>query len=140
DAQDELDALKDAQAKAEADRQREADEAKGDYEAAKAAIEQERDAAATERATLKAERDALLALVKADVDAQWDALPDEVKEAFDGNDDDVLARKQHMNRMAKVIARLTEKAHTPGNGPNPKPSDGDTKTNIREALKAIRYT
>lgn len=92
--------------------------------------------------TLKATNETLLTLVKADVDAAWNDLPDEVRDAYDGDDDDPLAKKQHMTRMAKVIERLTVSGATPGNGPNPKPSDGtiDHETALRRARASGKYT
>ena len=127
-----------AKRKADAEAERKRQEAAGEFDKVKDSLTTERDTAVTERDNLKTERDALLALVKADVDAQWDALPDEVKEAYDGDADDPLARKQHMTRMAKVIARLTEKPRTPGNGPNPPASDGKVDLEKIESLQSKR--
>ena len=132
----------DAKAKADADAERARQEAAGEFDAVKQSLTSERDAAVTERDSLKTERDTLLALVKADVDAAWDGLPDEVKDAYAGEPDDVLGRKQHMTRMAKVIAALTTKTHTPGNGPNPPASDGtrDLKAALTEARANPKYS
>lgn len=66
------------------------------------------DELATDRDAVTAERDEYRALVEADVTAAWKDLPEEVRDAYEGDDDDVLGRKRHMVRMAKVIARLTD--------------------------------
>lgn len=126
----------DAKAKADADAERKRQEAAGEFDQVKQSLTTERDTALDEAKTLKATNDALLALVTADVDAAWGDLPDEVREAYDGPDDDPLAKKQHMTRMAKVIARLTAEAAKPGNGPNP-PAAGPRELNVaEEAAKA----
>lgn len=121
----------------EADRKRAADEAKGDYETAKKAISDERDGFKTRAEQAEAERDAFRDLVTKDVEAAWDKLPEEIREAYDGEDDDVLAKKRHMRRMAKVIEKLTAEEAKPGNGPNPKPA-GNTKPEIPSALPKQR--
>lgn len=84
------------------------------------------------------ERDALLDIVRADVESHWDQLPDEVREAYDGADDDVLSKRRHMHRMAKVIQRLTTADESrPGNGPNPRPAD-TTKRDLEAAANRAR--
>lgn len=126
-----------AQQQAEADRKRQEQEAAGEYETAKATLTKDRDDAITERDSIKAERDEYRDLVTKDVEAAWDKLPEEVREAYDGEDDDVLAKKRHMTRMAKVIEKLTAEEAKPGNGPNPKPA-GNTKPEIPSALPKQR--
>lgn len=109
--------------------QREADEAQAAEQGRWKELAEKREAdlsTATTDLTAARERLATLeALVKADVDAAWDDLPEEVRDAYDGPDDDPLAKKRHMQRMAKVIERLTADANRKiGNGPNPPVGDG----------------
>lgn len=126
----------DAKAKADAEAERKRQEAAGEFDQVKASLTSERDTALDEAKTLKTTNEALLALVTADVEAAWGDLPEEVREAYDGADDDPLAKKQHMTRMAKVIARLTAEAAKPGNGPNPPAASGARDMN--QALATAR--
>ncbi len=133
-------------------RQREADEANakaqrkkneeaGKFDEVKQSLESERDTAASERDRFKEQNDTLLRLVKADVEAAWGDLPDEVKDAYDGEDDDVLAKKQHMQRMAKVIAKLTDavRERKPGHPRDPKTGINEIDINTEVAKKAASY-
>lgn len=107
-------------AAADAEAKRKADEDAGLFESVKQSLTDERDAAKAELDVATKERDALQELVKADVDAQWDELPEEVRSTFEGADDDVLAKKRHMQRMKSIIDRLlavSSKKGTPGNPP-----------------------
>lgn len=122
----------------EAERKRKDDEAKGDFEQVKTSLTSERDTAISERDAYKSELDEYRALVTADLDAQWKALPEEVREAYDGEDDDVLAKKRHIVRMAKVIEKLSEKPTIRGSGPSPKP--GTTGVDEAAALSHVRQT
>lgn len=94
-------------------------------------------AAKTDLESVTAERDVLKDLVKADVDAQWGELPEEVRKAYDGDDDDALAKKQHMQRMKPIIDRLVgdEEQRNPGNPRGPKPTGRVTTTEEDEAAK-----
>jgi len=112
--------------------QRERDEAekRGEFETVKTSLTQERDTAISERDSLKSELDTYRELVRKDVEASWSEIPEEVRETYDGGDDDVLAKKQHMDRNAKIIERLTSSEKTTsGNPPNPPPGTppGDVK-------------
>lgn len=92
----------------------------------------------TERDTLQTRLDEALQALADDVTAQWKAIPDEVKDLYEGDDDDVLAKRKHLTKSAKLIARLTE-AKTPprGNGGDPKP--GGKKTEVKSPLKRNQY-
>lgn len=132
DAQKELDDLKAAKVKADEEEQAEQGRWKELAEKREASLTE----TTTERDSLKAERDEYKALLTADVDASWKDLPEEVREAYDGEDDDVLAKKRHMARMAKVIQKLTAESGTPGNGPNPKPAGAGVDTEADKRARA----
>lgn len=106
-------------------------EAEGKYEEAKQQLGADLESA--QRA-----RDEALKLLKANVDTQWDELPDAVKKTYTGDEDDVLAKSSHMNLMNPIIAELAEKeaAQAPGNRPNPNPADG--KFDLEAATKEAR--
>lgn len=91
-------------------------------------LAEKRDADLAEKTTtleaVTAERDTLLSIVAADVESTWKTIPDEVREAYDGADDDVLAKKQHMTRNAKIIARLQDAGEKPGHPRNPESNGG----------------
>ena len=116
-----------SEAKAELDKLRaekdEADRIKAEQDEAEAVKRGEFEKLATERADtiktvsgerddLKAQLDSLVAAIKPDVDAAWQALPDVVQELYEGGADDVLARKAFLAspRIIKLLASLTEKA------------------------------
>lgn len=109
-------------------------ESEGEYEKAKSQL-------TTERDTAVQERDRALELLKANVDTQWDGLPEEVKATYTGNADDVLAKSSHMNLMKPVIDRLKSDAEkegersNPGNPKGPKPTDKVTTSEEDEAAK-----
>lgn len=119
--------------------QRTKDQEAGEFEKVKESLQNDAKTASDERDTLKDQRDTLLGLLKADVDATWNDLPEEVKDAYDGEDDDVLAKKQHMTRMAKVTERLTAASSGPGNGPNPPAGEHKIDINKEIARKAQAY-
>ena len=116
-----------SEAKAELDKLRaekdEADRIKAEQAEAEAVKRGEFEKLATERAdtiktvtgerdSLKAQLDSLVAAIKPDVDAAWQALPEVVAELYEGGADDVLARKAFLAspRITKLLASLTEKA------------------------------
>ena len=118
--------------KAEAERQ-DADRKREEAEQAEQGKWQElatkREAELTEKTTaletITAQRDTLLSLIVKDVESSWKDIPEEVRETYDGDDDDVLAKKQHITRNAKIIARLQgDDDGKPGNRENPKGSNG----------------
>lgn len=121
-------------AAADAEAKRKADEEAGEYEKAKEQLTSDLESA-------QKQRDEALELLKANVDTQWDDLPDEVKATYTGEEDDVLAKSSHMNLMKPVIDRLKSEAEkaeerkNPGNPKNPKPTDRATTTDEDEAAK-----
>jgi hypothetical protein len=120
--QEEKDRIAQEQANTETDARRKQDEEAGKFAEVRQSLESERDTIKGERDAVTRERDEYRQLIEADVTAAWDGLPEEVRDAYDGEDDDVLAKKRHMNRMAKVIAKLSgEQTGNPGNRENPKP-------------------
>ena len=131
DAKAEFDAAKAAADQKAADDKKVSDEeAKSNYEAAKLLIEKERDDAKGSLTTVTAERDRLLGMIKSDVEATWKDLPAEVVEMYDGEDTDLLAKKDFMTKMEKVIVKLTgSKDKKRGHVEDPDPSgpikDGD---------------
>ena len=132
--------LEDAEAERQAEEQKKADAERieqGKWEELATKREAELTAKTTSLQAMTAERDTLLSIVKADVDAAWDTIPEEVREAYDGEDDDVLAKKQHMTRNAKIIARLQDTGGQPGNRQNPKGS-GSGKPKVPSAVPASR--
>jgi len=113
-------ALKAAQAENEAlkAKQAETDAAKAAADEAEAIKRGEFEALATSRAEtittltgerdgLKAQLDTLIAAIKPDVDAAWQAVPDEIKGFYDGADDDTLAKRAFLAKSKPAIDRLT---------------------------------
>lgn len=101
-----------AEADIEAARKAAADEAErnrqieaGEFDKVRQSLEAERDQFRTRAEQL----DSLIAAIKPDVDAQWAALPEEVTELYDGDGEDVLAKRTHIAKHKKLIDRLTEK-------------------------------
>lgn len=140
-ARKELEDELDAKAKADAaDAQRKADEEAGKFESVKQSLTEERDTAKSNLESAQSERDRALELLKANVDAQWDGLPDSVKKTYSGEEDDVLAKSAHMQQMKPIIDELAEKAETPkggGNPPNPKVA-GNEKPKVPSAVPRQR--
>ena len=138
DAQTELDRLK-------ADAQKKADEEAAEQGKFKDLLDK-RDAdlkiANDSLTTLQERLDEALAAITADVDSRWKDVPDEVRELYEGDDDDVLAKRKHLTRSAKLIARLTEtKEPARGNGPGPKaggPPKIDTKAEVAKTARRYR--
>lgn len=135
----ELDAEREA---AEAEAARKIAEEAGEFETVKAQLLADKEKIESDLNLTTKERDDLLAMVKVDVDSAWSNLPAEVRDAYDGDDDDVLARKQHMTKMKKIIDRLAGKPNN-GNPPAPKPTDGsfdlDAEINKAKAKVAAKF-
>jgi hypothetical protein len=123
--------IADEKKKADEEAERKKAEEAGEFDKVKASLTKERDDVAAERDQLRAQNETLLKLVTADVENDWKAVPAEVKETYDGKDDDLLAKKQHMQRNAKIIARLKGEKK-PGVPKDPDP-DGKT-TDIKNVL------
>ncbi len=121
-----------ARAKAEADIK--ANEAKGDYEAARALIEKERDEARAESAAHKERYDAAIAAIEPGVTKEWADLPEEVTALYAGAEDDVLAKAAHIQRTKPLVAKLTI-TPAPRIGITPRPN-GSPDANDEEARRA----
>jgi len=127
-----------AKKKADAEAERKKAEDAGKFEEVKTSLISERDTALAERKAIEAERDEYRELVTKDVNASWSALPEEIREAYDGADDDVLAKKRHMTRMAKVIERLTGDTTSPAGGNRPNPKPGSAAFNVADEAARAR--
>lgn len=132
-------ALAEKAARDEAEAKRKRDEEAGRFEDVKASLTSERDEAMMAREAFRAEAEELRALIAADVAAAWDALPEAVRATFDGDADDVLAKKRHMNRMAPVIDEMTKRTGSEvlGNRPSPGPSQG-ARVTVSETRDEMR--
>lgn len=96
-------------------------------------------AATTERDALQSRLDEALQVIRDDVTATWKDTPEEVRDLYEGDEDDVLAKRRHLTRSAKLIARLTaDKDKTRGNGPNPKPRGNQIDIDKETARTARR--
>jgi flagellar biosynthesis GTPase FlhF len=139
EAEKERDALKRAQAErdaAEAKAKEEDAAAKGEFESIAQKREQERDQARQEAMALKAENDQFREAIRLVIAAEWDKLPEEVREAFLGDDEDVLGKLHFLPKGKALAAKLSEKAEAVrGNGFDPK-SSGGKKSNDEAARKA----
>lgn len=121
-------------------RRKEAEE-QGDYKKLLDDLQPKYDTAVTDLEAAQQRLDMALKVVNDSLAATWDTVPEEVRDLYDGADDDALARQAFLAKPAtqKLIERLTEKAHTPGNGPNPKPSDGKRDIKAAEDRSRPRY-
>lgn len=99
----------DVKAKAEADAERSRQEAAGEYEKAKTTLTAERDTAASERDGYKGKLETLLADLKPEIEKAWAGLPAEVSALYEGEDDDVLAKRSFMTKHAALIEKLAGK-------------------------------
>jgi len=127
-------------AEAAAERQRQIDA--GQFDTVRQSLETERDQALAKASQF----DALVEAIKPEIDAQWAALPDEVKALYEGDDTDVLARQAHIARTRKLVEKLTEQneqkrqAASFGRTPTPngaKPSNDEAR---REQSSIYRST
>lgn len=100
-------------------------ESEGKYEEAKQKLTSDLESAQTAR-------DKALELLKASVDAQWDELPEAVRNTFKGEEEDVLAKSAFVQQMKPIIDELAKNSETPkpprGNHGNPPPGDPDPDT------------
>lgn len=115
---------------------------KGEFETLAKKREEERDEAKREATSLKAENDQLRAAIAAVLDAEWKALPDEVRDAYLGAEDDPLAKLAFLPKGKTLAAKLSEKAeHARGNGRDPKAGGTSERANdeTARAANALRY-
>jgi hypothetical protein len=124
--------------------QRERDEAekRGEFDTVKADLESKLTTAEQEREALQERLDKALKTIEASVKASWEAVPEEVRDLYDGDDTDALRKHEFLNKPAttKLIERLTAQAAKPGNGPNPNPAGPASKTTTDEDNRARRAT
>lgn len=112
-----LDAIEDAEKKR---RDKEAKEA-GKFEELANEKDAELKTATGRVADLEKQVEALTAAIDAVLDSEWKQLPEEVRDAYLGDDDDPLAKLKFLPRGKKLAEKLTEKNETgTGNrqGPN----------------------
>jgi hypothetical protein len=123
-------------AEAEAERQRQIDA--GQFDTVRQSLETERDQALAKASQF----DALVEAIKPEIDAQWAALPDEVKALYEGDDTDVLARQAHIARTRKLVEKLTEqneqKRQAASFGRTPTPNG--TRSKLEEGMEQGRRT
>lgn len=97
-------------------------------------------AAIAERDAERAEKAALIEALKPEIDEQWNALPAEVTELYEGADDDVLAKRAHIARTRKLTEKLItqtdEKRQAASFGRTPKPNG--TVTNLERGIEQGR--
>lgn len=108
------------QDKAKADAELAKQESEGKYEEAKQKL-------TSDLQSVQQERDRALEILKANIDTQWNAIPESVRSTYKGDEDDVLAKSAHMQQMQPIIAELAEKAKgskAGGNPPNPRAASG----------------
>jgi hypothetical protein len=126
--------------KRKADEQRERDEAakRGDFEKVKADLETSLHTVEQERDALQERLDKALKTIEASVKASWEAVPEEVRDLYDGDDTDALRKHEFLTKPAttKLIERLTT---TPprGNGPDPKGNGSKTPKIDLPAIKFV---
>lgn len=139
DAKAERDAA-DAQTRTEAERKKA--EERGEFEKVRGDLERERDEARTERDALKADAQRHREAIAAALDADWKKLPDAVRDAYSGPDDDPLARLAWLPKgkaLADGLAQRDDRVR--GNGRDPLPGGRGRlpEDETARALNARRY-
>lgn len=134
-----------------ADKKRREDEAAeaGKFEELAQTREQERDSAIQERDALKAENLKLRDTLKAGVEEDWKALPEEVRKVGEKSypEDDVMGRYSFLTDpdtkalVAKIAGNGDGTSRREGNTPPPKPRDGATTgdDDVARRRNAHRY-
>jgi hypothetical protein len=131
-ARDEAKTLRDERDALQKDKQdREAAEAKardaeavkkGEFEALADQRGRDLDVAKADIKTLRTDNDALREAIDGFLDAEWKALPDSVKAAYLGADDDPLAKLKFLPKGKALADEIAEKDPAKrGAGPDPKP-------------------
>lgn len=96
---------------------------KGEFEKLAADREAERDAAKADVKSLQADNDALREAINGFLDAEWQALPAEVRDAYLGADDDPLAKLRYLPKGKALAEKLAGKEPAKrGAGADPKPN------------------
>lgn len=131
-----------AKRKADEEAERERQIKAGEFDTVRQSLEAERDAALTKAAQF----DALVETIRPEVDAQWAALPGEVTELYEGDADDVLAKRAHMARCKKLIDKLAAQQETKkqaagfGRTPTPNGSGSTLEKGLEEGRRTGKYT
>lgn len=127
-----------AEAAAKQRREQDAAAARGEFDRVRAELERDRDAATAELATLRAEHAAMREAVAGVIAAEWSALPEEVRDAYLGGEDDPLAQLAFLPKGKVLAARLAERAGAArGNGPDPRANGAARGGNDEAARKAF---
>jgi hypothetical protein len=98
------------------------------------------DTAKADNKTLKADNDALREAINGFLDAEWKALPDTIKAAYLGADDDPLAKLRFLPR-GKALAEELVGSKDPakrGAGPDPKPKGPDGLPSAAQVADEMR--
>ena len=114
---------------------------KGEFEELATKRSEELKTVASERDDYKSRFDKVIEAIKPSVDEQWKTLPEEVKELYEGADDDVMAMQSHITRHKKLIDRLTanqeQAKQAAGFGRTPTPQG--TKQEDKGLVGSIRF-
>lgn len=89
-------------------REQAANEEQGNFKKLYDDLKPQHEEASSKLSALEVERDAYRELVSKDVEASWESIPEEVRETYVGDDDDALAKKQHIVRNARIIERISQ--------------------------------
>lgn len=120
---EERDALLTEKNQREADERRAAEAAAteaGKFEELAQTREKERDTALADKSRLETENARLRKAVDDVIDAQWKELPAEVKEVYQGDKDDSVAKLEFLPKAKKLVDKLAEAdGSRDGNGPGP---------------------
>lgn len=102
-------------------------EASGDWQ--KLAKDRETEIAnlTTERDGWKGKYDTLVKVVAPGVKKAWEATPEEIRDLYDGKDDDVLALQAHMEKYEKLAEKLKAPPERKPGDPVPPRSNGERK-------------
>lgn len=142
-AQEERDALLKDKTEREAAEAKARDEEatkKGEFEKLAAERQTALDTAKSENKALKADNDAMREAINGFLDAEWKALPAEVRDAYLGADDDPLAKLTFLPKgkaLAEKLAGTAQKETKRGNGADPRAS-GSSSADNSAAQKAQR--
>jgi predicted nuclease with TOPRIM domain len=82
----------------------------------------------------------LSALLAEQIKAQSKDWPKEVKDLLPSDDIPVEVRYAQVQKLQSLVNTMQQKANLPGNGPNPKPSNGSAKEAAQSAFDKLRAT
>jgi multidrug efflux pump subunit AcrA (membrane-fusion protein) len=108
------------EAAARKEAERKAAEDRGEFDKVRQSIEAERDTFKGKAESAEAELERYRKTFAPSVETGWTDFPDELKDAYDGADDDTLAKAAFMAKWEKTAERLRAQGATErGNPPNP---------------------